>query len=358
MVKYVLWFDETGKDAVNLVGGKVASLGELINAGFPIPPGFAVTSEAYKEFVRYNNLSETIGKMLAPLKDNMDDYILLEETSFRIRNLIESADMPKGVEEAISSAYHELEEETGVDNLRVAVRSSATAEDMDDASFAGQHDSYLNVKGVNQVINKVKRCWSSLFTPRVLPYRVKHGIKHHEALMGVAVQKMVNPRAAGVMFTLYPTTGRKDVVVIEAVWGLGEGLVSGLCTPDNYAVNKITFDVEEENISSKEMEIVYDKKQGKNIHNEVPKERRNVSCLSREELIELTKIGKKIEKYYSNPQDIEWAIDTDLKFPDNIFILQSRPETVWSRKKKDLPKPEGGVLDIIVSNIVTGKKLE
>jgi len=334
MGEYVFLLEETSRSELDLVGGKVSGLGELLKAGFPVPPGFAVTSTAYREFIRYNNLSEKIEDLLSPVDESSSDYSLLEDVSHKIRRLIENADMPGDIKEDILSSYSRLEKISGVSNPRVAVRSSATAEDMDDASFAGQHDTYLNVTGGNEVVEMVRRCWASLFTPRVILYRIKHGIDHSEAMMGVAVQKMVNSEKSGVMFTIHPTTGRKDVVVIEAVWGLGEGLVSGLCTPDSYVINKITFDIEEEKISPKETMVTYDEKNKKNTTTEVPDEMRTSPCLSNEDLFELVRVAKRIERYYGVPQDIEWAMEKNLKFPENIFILQSRPETVWSRKEE------------------------
>ncbi len=334
MGDFVLSFEEADKRKLNLVGGKVSGLGELLKAGFPVPPGFAVTSVAYREFIRYNSLTEKIDELLSPIIESPDNYTLLEEVSSRIRNLIEKSEIPEVIKDEVLSAYFRLGEISGISDPGVAVRSSATAEDMDDASFAGQHDTYLNVRGGEEVIDKVRRCWASLFTPRVILYRIRHGIDHSEAQMGVAVQKMVKSEKSGVMFTIHPTSGRRDVVVVEAVWGLGEGLVSGICTPDSHVINKITHDVEERRISSKEIMVVYDEEKMDNVTVEVPENMKAIPCLSDEELSELVRIAREIEKYYGTPQDIEWAIDGTLKFPHNVFILQSRPETVWSKKDR------------------------
>ncbi len=350
MQDYILWFEEVDIKSIERVGGKIANLGELTKAGFPIPPGFAITTEAYREFMTKNNIYDRIHKLLEPLNKDVDNHTLLENICIKIMNEIESGKMPDKIERAIFSAYKELIKKVGVQKVRVAVRSSATTEDMEDASFAGQHESYLNVSRIDEIINKVKKCWASFFTPRAISYRLKHELDYQEISMGVAIQKMVDSKVSGVMFTIHPITSNKDVIVIESVWGVGEGLVSGLCTPDNYLIDKITFEILQKKISSKDIEIVYDEKIQENVSKKVSSAKRTLPCLSEEELIELAKIGKKIEEYYGSPQDIEWAIDANLKFPKNIFILQSRPETVLSRREPLRPKSE--VLDSILTNIL------
>ncbi len=208
---------------------------------------------------------------------------------------------------------------------------------MPGASFAGQQETYLNVEGEEEVLDKVKKCWSSLFTPRAIFYRQEKGIAHDKVLMSVIIQKMVNAKAAGVMFTIHPVTGDENKIVIEGNWGLGETVVSGSITPDVYVIDKRTLEVVEKNIAEKTFELVRDPTTGKTIKVDVPPERRKQPCLTDEEIKRLAELAIKIENHYKCPQDIEWAIDRDLRFPDNVFIVQSRPETVWSLKEK---KPE------------------
>ena len=330
--RIILWFEELRKEDVPLVGGKCANLGEMINAGIPVPPGFAVTAYAYKKFIEDTGIKDKIYAILKEVikEGKPEEY---QEASRRIRKLIESTPMPKYIEEEIRKAYRELCKRVGVKDLFVAVRSSATAEDLPGASFAGQQETYLNVRGEDEVIEKVQKCWSSLFTPRAIFYRDQKGFAHEKVLISVAVQKMVNAKAAGVMFTIHPVTGEEDKIVIEGNWGLGEAVVSGAVTPDEWVVDKKTLQILERRVAEKEVEYIRDPKTGKTIHAKVPPERRNIPCLTDEEVKKLAELAIKIEKHYGAPQDIEWAIDKDLPFPQNVFIVQARPETVWSVRK-------------------------
>ncbi|MEM1827516.1 MAG: PEP/pyruvate-binding domain-containing protein, partial [Desulfurococcaceae archaeon] len=230
--RFILWLEEVTKDDTVLVGGKNANLGEMLRAGIPVPPGFAVTAYAFKYFLEKTGLGESIYSMLKRL--DVNDKKALDETTAKIREMIKNTPMPPEVDEAIRRAYRELSLRLNIDaaKLRVAVRSSATAEDMPEASFAGQQETYLNVYGEESVVSKVKDCWASLFTARATFYRVAQGIAHEKALMSVTVQKMVNSRSAGVMFTIHPVTGDENVIVIESSWGLGEAVVGGKVTPD------------------------------------------------------------------------------------------------------------------------------
>jgi len=333
--KLILWFEELTKEDVPLVGGKNANLGEMIKAGIPVPYGYAVTAYAYKKFIEetgikdkiYEILKEKVPKTAAKPEDYMD-------ASAEIRKLIESTKMPKEIEEAIRKAYRELSKRVGKDEEFVAVRSSATAEDLPGASFAGQQETYLNVKGEDEVVEKVQKCWSSLFTPRAIFYREQKGFKHEKVLISVAVQKMVNSKSAGVMFTIHPVTGDRNVIVIEGNWGLGEAVVSGSVTPDEWIVDKNTLEIVSERIVEKTVEYIRDPKTGKTIHAEVSPERRNVPCLTKEEVKRLAELARLIEKHYGMPMDIEWAIDRDMQFPESVFIVQARPETVWSMKEE------------------------
>jgi pyruvate,water dikinase len=330
-----LWFEELNKRDVGLVGGKNANLGEMINAGIPVPPGFAITAYAYRKFIEDTGIASKIYDILREVIKDPRDPTQYEEASRRVRTLIESVEMPEDIRRAIIEYYRELCKRVGTDTVFVAVRSSATAEDLPDASFAGQQETYLNVRGEDEVVKYVQKCWSSLFTPRAIFYRSQKGFAHERVLISVAVQKMVNSRSAGVMFTIHPVTGDRSKIVIESVWGLGEAIVSGAVTPDRFIVDKNTFEIVEKEIAEKTVEYVRDPKTGKTVHLEVPPERRSKPSLTDEEVKYLAKLAKKIEDHYGTPQDIEFAVDRDLPFPENIFIVQSRPETVWSVKPRE-----------------------
>ncbi|MEM1705797.1 MAG: phosphoenolpyruvate synthase [Thermosphaera sp.] len=350
--RFVLWLDEVRKEDVPLVGGKNANLGEMIAAGIPVPPGYAVTAYAFKYFLDKTGLGEKIYSMLRQL--DVNNTKALEETTSKIREMIMNEPMPKEVEEEIKKAHRKLAERLNmpVEAVRVAVRSSATAEDMPEASFAGQQDTYLNVYGEDKVVYYVKRCWASLFTARATFYRVAQGIPHERTLMSVTVQKMVNSRAAGVMFTLHPVTGDEKVAVIEGSWGLGESVVGGKVTPDEWVVNKDTMEIVEEKNNKKIFMITFDPAKGKNVHlkwddklgkwvaeegeTEAPLAKiahPDKPALDKKEVLKLAELAKLIQKHYNRHMDIEWAVDSDLPFPQNVFIVQARPETVWSLKK-------------------------
>ena len=351
--RFILWLEEVGKEDTPLVGGKNANLGEMLNAGIPVPPGFAVTAYAFKYFLEKTGLGEKIYEMLRRLDVNNTKE--LEETTRKIREMILAQPMPPEVEEGIKKAYYELARRVGIepDKLRVAVRSSATAEDLPEASFAGQQDTYLNVFGADKVVEHVKRCWASLFTARATFYRVAHGIPHERTFMSVTVQKMVNSKAAGVMFTLHPVTGDENVIVIESSWGLGESVVGGKVTPDEFIVERGTFKIVEARINKKTFMVTFDPAYGKNVHLKWDEEKKSwvseegieptaplvkvarpeAPSLTEEEVKRLAELGELIYKHYGRHMDIEWAVDLDLPFPQNVFIVQARPETVWSVKK-------------------------
>ena len=329
---YTLWFDKAGKEAISLVGGKNASLGELIKADIPVPPGFSVTTETYLELLSGGGMKEKIEEILSRI--DLQDIASLENASKVIRQLMTEASLPKRIEEEISFNYQALAQVFDVPDLPVAVRSSATAEDLPGASFAGQQDTFLWVQGSDEVLEKIKLCMSSLFTPRAISYRIKMGFPHEKVLISVGVQKIVDARAAGVMFTLNPTNGDPSKVVIEGNWGLGETVVSGICNPDKFVVDKVTKEIERK-VSLKECECIYDPVRGGVIHVDTPPERREIQCIEDQEILELTRYAKRVEGYYGCPQDIEWAIDKQKPFPLNIFMVQSRPETIWSQQKKE-----------------------
>jgi pyruvate,water dikinase len=352
---YTLWFDKAGKESLGLVGGKNASLGELIKADIPVPLGFSVTTEAYGEFLSGSGMRGKIEEILSTI--DLQDVGLLEEASKTIRELMIEAPLPKMLEEEICFNYQALAQVLDVPNLPVAVRSSATAEDMPGASFAGQQDTFLWVSGSEEVLKKIKLCMSSLFTSRAIAYRVKMGFPHEKVLISVGVQKMVDARAAGVMFTLNPINGDPSKVVIEGNWGLGETVVSGLVNPDKFVLDKVTMEMEK-NLSLKSLECIYHPERREVVHVDIPPERREVSCVEDREVVELARYGKRVEEYYGCPQDIEWVIDKQRPFPFNIFIVQCRPETVWSQKKKEPVLGKKSAYELLMEKALSRVKID
>jgi len=356
----VLWFDDIRNTDVPIVGGKNASLGEMINAGLPVPPGFAVTAYSYERYIQEKKIAEQIYKIIKEIVTDPNDPKLYDIASKKIRELIEKTPMPKDIEIAIKEAYKELNQRLELKDTFVAVRSSATAEDLPDASFAGQQETFLNVKGPNDLIDKVVKCWSSLFTPRAIFYRNEKGFPHEKVFISVGVQKMVNSGCAGVMFTINPVTGDRNEIVIEGNYGLGETVVSGVVNPDDFVVDKDTTKIKERRIARKTVEYIRDPKTGKTVHLEVPVDKQKVTCVSDQEILTLAELAKRIEKHYNKPMDIEWAIDQDLSFPQNMFIVQARPETVWGSKAVEVPKMEESKaqeqLKVIVRGISAGRR--
>jgi pyruvate,water dikinase len=328
---YTLDFGVIGTDDHARVGGKCASLGQMTQAGVAVPPGFAVTTDAYAAMLDSHGLRAEIERHMT----GVDPYDLdsIDRAAQAIRIRIRGHKMPDAVEAAIRAAYAKMGDE-----MPVAVRSSATAEDMPDASFAGQQDTYLWVRGIDNVLEKVRDCWASLYTTRAVAYREKNRIVHADVLMSVGVQKMVNARAAGVAMSLDPLNGDRTKIVIDASWGLGEMVVSGVVTPDNYTVEKVMEQIVGRVISDKHVELVGDAALGETVEREVDEARRKAQCLTDAEILAVARLAKRLEKQNKCPQDVEWAIDADLPEGENLLALQSRPETIWSQKKTDAPK--------------------
>ncbi len=320
---------------IELAGGKGANLGELVSFDIRVPPGFVITSKAYYYFISYNNIHEKINDILLNEKDS-------EVASEKIKQIIISSPIPKDLEEAILSTYDELANKIGKEIL-VAVRSSATAEDLANASFAGQQDTFLNVKR-SELLDKIKEVWASLFNARAIEYRQAKGIDSTKVGIAVVIQKMVNSRSAGVMFTLHPATGDTRYIVIESSWGLGETVVGGKVTPDEIVIEKSSLKIVERKTSHKNIKIFYDPNEKSNKEVTLGKEADEIS-INDNEAIELARLALKIEKHYGIPMDIEWAIDSDLSFPDNVFIVQARAETFWSSRKPQAQTKEEEVTE-------------
>lgn len=323
----ILWFKDLGKEDIPLVGGKCANLGELLGQiGMPVPNGFAVSAYAYKAFLEETQANKVIQELLSGI--DMSDMTSLQNASKKMREHLENQAMPTDIEKSIIKAYQALSKHSGKKDVAVAVRSSATAEDLPGASFAGQQDTFLNITQ-KDLLKSIKKCWSSLFTPRAIAYRKEKGFSHSEVLISVAVQELIFSRVSGVMFTLEPVTGSSDKIVIDASWGLGEAIVSGQVTPDEYVLEKNTFRILDRHIVKKSKQIVSDKK-GSTKWATVPKALQDRPTLPDETIVRLAQYGVQIESHYGVPQDIEWAVDER----DRIFILQARPETVHGMEGK------------------------
>jgi phosphohistidine swiveling domain-containing protein len=319
---YIRWFDEVCAADVGLVGGKAANLGEMVAAGLPVPPGFCLCAQAYRDFIRAARLDEPIRGILA--ETHQDDPADVEVNSARIRGLVTEQPVPPDIAGQLEDSYHRLAEELGksdVSDVPVAVRSSATAEDLPTASFAGQQDSYLNVCGTGELIECVRNCWASLWTARAVTYRARQGFDHQKVYLAVVVQAMIDSKVSGVMFTANPMTSSREEAVINASWGLGEAIVSGLVTPDTFTVRKSDGQVLSRQIASKQLLIEY-AKEGGTVERETPPEKREIPSLSDDQLAELAALGQRVENHYRTPQDIEWAYAQG-----RLYILQSRPIT-------------------------------
>jgi len=321
----IAWFGDIGLGDRPTVGGKGGSLGELTRAGIEVPPGFVVRTGAFERFIQALEAEAP----LRPVIEGLDpaDLDAMTKATRAVRERVEASSLPDDVRDEIVGAYAALCGEDG--RAPVAVRSSATTEDAEDASFAGLQDTYLWVMGADEVLRLVRSCWASLYSVESVSYRLKHKLPEEGVAMGVVVQKMVDARCAGVMFTRSPTTGDKSVVTIEGAWGLGSAVVSGEVTPDRWVVAKITGEIPVRDISDKHIEQV-PKAEGGIEELPVPDDRRQQPCLSDEELLQLKDVALKAERHYKRPQDIEWAVD---RHSGRILLLQSRPETVWSSKE-------------------------
>jgi len=304
MTEHIVWFDRYEQDHKPFVGGKNASLGEMMMAELPVPPGFAVTTVAYDQIWQDADLVKQVNDLLRSI--DHDDFAANRVISEQIRSLIEAAPMPDAVVNDIREAYAALCSHCGVDNIPVAVRSSATAEDLPDASFAGQQDTFLWIVGADAVVENVRKCWSSIFTDRAIAYRHSMGYLHQSIAMSVGVQKMVDPISSGVAFTLNPTNGDRSQVAIDASWGLGEAVVSGEVTPDNFLVDKVLREVIKREISDKGMEYCLTDS-GAVEKLEITGERRTTPSVTDDDLTAIAILARRAEKHYGCPQDVEWA---------------------------------------------------
>jgi pyruvate,water dikinase len=331
-VAQILWFANYQPADAPELGGKNASLGSMLGAGLPVPPGFAVSADCYRKALADGGLTGQIDALVAAVDPR--DTASVAAAGERARALIGALRMPADLDAAIRAAYARLCEQCGDASLGdaslpVAVRSSATCEDQPDASFAGEHDTYLWVRGGDAVVAHVLRCWASLFTDRGITYRLERGYRQPGAAMSVGVQQMVTPRAAGVAFTLNPLNGDRSQIAIDASWGFGEAVVSGEVTPDNFLVDKVMGAITRRTISAKTLEYRLTEADAVTAV-PIEAERQSVPCLSDDEIQAVARLARRAEKHYKCPQDVEWAIDG----AQSVLLLQSRPETVWSRKPR------------------------
>ncbi|MFW5968413.1 MAG: PEP/pyruvate-binding domain-containing protein, partial [Persicimonas sp.] len=366
MSENIRWFETLDNGDTGIVGGKNASLGEMIGAlaesGIAVPDGFATTSDAYWRFVEENDLGEAIRSQFEALDS---EERTLEEVGQAVRELFLGGEFPDEVASDIAEAYEELSKRYETDRADVAVRSSATAEDLPTASFAGQQESFLNISGRDELLETCRRCYASLFTNRAIAYREQKGFDHLEIALSVGVQKMVrsDKASSGVMFTLDTDTGYPDAIVINAAWGLGENVVQGTIRPDEYEVYKPFLEREDVNpiigktLGDKEKKLIYaDSGHSPTENVETSREERATFAIGDDEIIQLARWGKRIEEHYERPMDIEWGKDGE---SDELYILQARPETVRSQEKPGVIhsyelKEEG---EVVCTGLAIGNKI-
>jgi pyruvate, water dikinase len=326
-MSYVAWFKDLNKDSIDVAGGKGANLGEMINNGLPIPNGFCVTAQTYKKFIEITEIKTKIQQFLEGL--DIEDTEKLQRVAKEIQNLIQSTEIPEDVKEEIMDNYELLGAGKDAHDLIeakeefVAVRSSATAEDLPDASFAGQQATFLNVKGKENVVKAVRACWASLYTARAIYYREKNNFEHAKVFISAVVQKMVNSDRSGIMFTINPATNQENEIVIEAVYGLGEMIVGGEVNPDFYLVGKENRDIKKIEVRKQDIGL-FRNENGENEKQDIPEKEKEMQVINDQEIKELARLGKKIEAHYGKPQDIEWAVEKN-----EIYIVQSRAVTTF-----------------------------
>ena len=322
--RFISWFADIGLADRPTVGGKGGSLGELTRAGIPVPPGFVVKTSAFERFVEALEADAPIRAQVEALDG--EDLAAVTACSKALRARLEAAALPDDLQAEITAGYAALCPEDAASP--VAIRSSATTEDAEDASFAGLQDTFLWVQGAEQALGFIRTCWASLYSVESMTYRRKHALPEAGVHMAVVVQRMVDARTAGVMFTRSPTTGDRSVIVIEGAWGLGSSVVGGEVTPDRWVVGKITGEISARDISDKHIQHL-PAPGGGTCEVATDDGQRKAACLSDAELLQLRDTARKVERHYGRPQDIEWAVD---RHTGQILLLQSRPETVWSAR--------------------------
>jgi len=327
----IYWLEELRSSDNGIVGKKCANLGELMQGGFRVPPGFALSITAYERFMMESGVKEEIAYYLRNFKaepKDMSDALEFERIAKDIRAIVEAEKMPADMEDDVRQHYRELCRRTNRTDLPVATRSAGPS------SHPGQYETYLHVRGEEDVVQNIIRVWSSTFNARSLLARARHRLPLDYDHIGVAVLTMVDAKAAGVLFTLNPVNGDLSKIVIEGSWGLGEAVVSGTVTPDSFVVDKIVLEIEEKRIAAKLRQYAYNTQIGLMEYQDTPHDLATTSCLEDREILELARIAKKMEGYFGCAQDVEWCVAKDIPFPENIFLVQTRPESVWSKKEQ------------------------
>jgi pyruvate,water dikinase len=348
--RYSIWYDEMDGKDYPIVGKKNANLGEMIKAGIPVSPGFAITIYANDQFLILSGIKAEIERQLSSL--GHVTFETTKEASTLAMGLIEGAIMPAPIEDDILSNYLGLCEKARVSACPVAVRSSGAI------SMPGQMETYLNICGEKDLIRYIKKCWASAYNVEAIMYRMNKGMPFLFNI-GVGIPKMVNSRVSGIIFTINPINGDPSKISIDASYGLGEAVVSGLVTPDTYLVDKVTFEVIKTAIGSKATQCVYRNNASDIVQKDVPEDKRKVPCLSVDEIKEIARVGKLIEEYYGQAYDIEFGVDADFPFPRNVIILQVRPESVWSKKQAEAKVTKAkDPMERILGQLLTGVKLK
>jgi len=324
--KWLYWFEELSGGHNDLVGKKCANLGEMTRLGMRIPPGFAISVEGYEQFMEETGAGEEIRRYAQENKDGLEEVKNQITASHTIRNIIESKEMPSGMRNELLQYYDELKKRAGVEEIAVAVRSSGAV------SMPGQMETYLNVRGEESLVQKVIQVWGSAFTTRAIAFRLEKGIPMEKAPIGVAVLKMVEAKAAGVVLTVLPTIGDMSKVVVEGNWGLGESVVSGEINPDQFIVDKESGCVEC-TVNKKTKMVVFH--ESGTITSDVPEDIQSKPCVDTEELNHIVRIAKEIESYFQCPQDMEWVLDCSRCSPDNLYWVQARPAKYSKVKEKE-----------------------
>jgi pyruvate,water dikinase len=351
---FTLPFTEAANEPVTRIGGKCIGLAALVSAKVPVSPGFVVTTDAFSLMMEVDGLGAEIASLVTGLDTN--DIRRGAQVSQHICDAIMRRPMPAEIENAIRKAYAELSADGA--EAAVAVRSSGTGEDLPDASFAGQGDTFLEIAGIENVLEKVKRCWASLYSARAMSYRAMCGMGRLDVQMAVAVQVMVDSRSAGVAMTLDPANGDRSKIIVESTWGLGETLVSGEVTPDHFMFDKVMLMPVSTRIAHKDHELVVDPATRSALRRPITDDRADAPSANVEELKAIASAAKALERHFGCPQDIEWAISRNRREHGGLVILQSRPETVWSKKKAagaaQANKGHGvaGVLDTLIAPLL------
>jgi pyruvate,water dikinase len=342
MTERIKWFKEIHKEDVSIVGGKGANLGEMSNIGLPIPPGFVITAQTYKEFIEKTKIKDKILDMLKDL--DKEDTAKLQKVSDNIQKLIIAAPIPQEIQDEIIKNYVLIGAKKGqTTEFWVACRSSATAEDLPEASFAGQQATFLNIKGAKNVVQATRECWASLFTARAIYYRAKNNFPTDKVFIAVVVQKMVNSDKSGVMFSINPSTNNENEIMIESAFGLGEAVVSGAVNPDLYIIDKETLKIKKIETKEQKIKIIKDPKTGKTVEKKLTVAEEKQQVCNDKEILELARLSKLIEKHYGKPQDMEWAIEG----PD-VMIVQARPVTTFKKTSAEEETVKEGAAKMLV----------